>query len=166
MILSANMLTFLSAQFIKEIYNSVAYAQLQSWADMHGFNGAAKFFASQSSDEVGHSKEVLDYIHARNEMVSAPPSSLGPIAIPGYEGLFRFALALEQETTEALYAIKAQADAEGDLMTCAWLMRSGGLILEQVEEENVIQTILDRIDSRGIDPAAAHDIDVWLEGRE
>jgi len=86
---------------------------------------------------------------------------------------FDSALALEVDTTAAIARVYAQAMAESDMMTGAWLAQPGGLILEQVEEENVIQTIIDRIIARAAYSTAGadlngdvvHDIDVWiLEG--
>jgi ferritin len=61
---------------------------------------------------------------------------------------------------------------ELDIQTAVWIQ---GLISEQTEEENLYQTIIDRISVRGgngsqdvniiafsSDPSAIHDIDMWI----
>jgi len=182
MILSANMLSLLSAQYAHEIKNALAYASMQSWAEMRGLDGTAAFFAGQSKGETDHANMVLAYIHARNEQLATGLPISWPTEFPAsFVGQFLQAQAIERATTDAIYAIKAQAEAEGDYATCAWLSRPDGLILEQVEEENVIQTILDRVTARrglvtldqedgGTVPAempgeVIHDIDAWLKAR-
>jgi len=176
--ISANILTLLTAQYAHEISNALSYTLMQSWADMRGLNGTAAFFRKQAADEQAHAAKVLDYIHARSEQLSNVPA-ITPIQVAGlvfdtFVGQFDAALALEVDTTAAIARVYAQAMAESDMMTCAWLAQPGGLILEQVEEENVIQTIIDRIIARAAYSTAGadlngdvvHDIDCWLKGLE
>ena len=181
MILSANMLSLLSSQYAHEASNALKYAALQSWADMRGLDGTASFFEKQSKGETDHANKVLAYIQARNEQLQVCPIDWN-IAIPGsYQGAFASALEIERATTDKLYALKEQAEAERDLASCAWLMQSDGLILEQVEEERVIQSVIDRILVRtGALPilmgedvpmssetgSAVHDIVAWLKEHE
>lgn len=162
--LSASILTMLNAQYNSETANGVAYAMLQSWSEMRGLNGAAAFFRNQSADEFGHASEVLKYIHSRNEQLTSCNVQCATVSPVDYADLFTIAQTIERTTTEQVFAIKAQAEAEGDHATCAWLQQPGGLILEQVEEENTIQTILDRITARGEIGygQAVHDIDCWI----
>lgn len=179
MTISSNILAMLTAQYYHEVGNSILYTLLQSWADMRGLDGTAGFFASQAKGERGHAKMVLNYIHDRNEQLGlAPIPDVG--ALPDtFVGQFDAALARELLTTEMIKAIREQAYIEGDMMTCSWLDQPGGLVLEQVEEESTIQTILDRIiarsgniplDAADVTPAelpgnVIHDIDVWLKAR-
>lgn len=148
MILSANMLVMLTAQYSYETRNSLIYTMLQSWADMRGLTGTAKFMRSQAKGERGHADMVLNYIHDRNEQLAGvdivpfegPPES--------FAAVLASVQATERATTEQIRAILEQANAEGDMATCAWLNQPGGLVLEQVEEEATIQTILDRLAAR------------------
>jgi ferritin len=164
MILSANMISFLTAQYGNETANSVFYASLQSWAEMRGLDGTAAFLEKQSKGERDHADMILSYIHDRNEQLKSVDMSILPAVPVDFPSLFAMVQGREQATSEQIYAIKAQAEAEGDAMTCAWIMQPGGLILEQCEEERLIQTIIDRITIRGTDAATAHDIDVWISG--
>jgi ferritin len=178
MILSANMLTLLSAQYSHEIANSLAYTAMQSWAEMRGLNGTACFFKKAGSDERDHADMILAYIHDRNEQLDVQAVALHPSAADNFLGQFMAAQVIERMTTDLIANIRDQAEAERDMMTCAWLAAPAGLILEQVEEENIIQTILDRISARmgnvsldgsDVTPAETpgaviHDIDAWLGG--
>lgn len=168
MILSENMLALLSAQYAHEYSNALFYDALHSWADMRGFDGSAAFLKAQSDGERAHAAKVLAYIGDRNaelapmvpEIVAAKPATLLE--------LFQSVRTRETDTTDAIYAIRAQAEAEGDAATCAWLMQPDGLIIEQIEEERVSQTILDRWAMRsvggGVSGEIDHDMDVWIKG--
>jgi ferritin len=178
MILSANVLTLLCRQYSHEIANSLFYASLQSWAEMRGLDGTAGYMAAQSKGELAHADEVLKYIHDRNEQLVAP-LEIQVTAPASFVDLFMLSQARERLTTDMIAAIKAQAEAEGDMLTCAWIVQPSGLAMEQLEEERTIQSILDRITARrgmvpldaseGVDMAempgnVIHDIDCWIKG--
>ena len=179
MILSANVLTLLCRQYSHEIANSLFYAALQSWAEMRGLDGTAGYMAKQGADELKHAGQVLDYIHARNEQLTLAGIDIPETSPASFVDLFMLSQARERLTTDMIAAIKAQAEAEGDMLTCAWIVQPTGLAMEQLEEERTIQTILDRITARrgmvpldaseGVDMAempgnVIHDIDCWIKG--
>lgn len=181
MILSANLLTLLCRQYAHEVTNSLVYASFQSWADMRGLDGTAAFFASQAKGERDHADMVLKYIHDRSEQLAVMPIDVsGAVAPSSFVGLFLAAQELERGTSDAIAEIRAQAEVERDMMTCAWLVQPSGLVMEQIEEEATIQTILDRITARrGLVPLNGeleadmaempgeiiHDIDCWIKAR-
>lgn len=176
MIISANILSLLCRQYSHELANSIFYASLGSWAEMRGLDGTAAFMAKQSKGERDHADMVLGYIHDRNEQLAFQPLEVPDLGVASFKEMFDKTQARERETTDAIAEIKSQAEAEGDMMTCAWLMQPAGLIIEQVEEENTIQTILDRLSARmgnvmldSSDVSMAempgeviHDIDCWI----
>jgi len=179
MILSANVLTLLCRQYSHEIANSLFYASLQSWAEMRGLDGTAAYMAAQAKGELAHADIVLGYIHDRNEQLALAPLEIQATAPASFVDLFMLSQARERLTTDMIAAIKAQAEAEGDMLTCAWIVQPSGLAMEQLEEERTIQTILDRITARrgmvpldaseGVDMAempgnVIHDIDCWIKG--
>jgi len=183
MILSANILTLLCRQYSHEIANSLFYTSLHSWAEMRGLDGTAAYMAKQAAGERGHADLILGYIHDRNEQLTLSSLDMPaevPAEVPAsFVDLFLLAQARERMTTDMIAAIKAQSEIEGDIFTCAWLMQPASLIIEQIEEERTIQTILDRITARrGLVPMDSsssvdmaempgeviHDIDVWIKG--
>ena len=179
MILSANVLTLLCRQYSHEIANSLFYASLQSWAEMRGLDGTAAYMAHQSTHEREHADMILRYIHDRNEQLTIAGLDLPPASPASFVDLFMLAQARERLTTDMIAEIDTQAEAEGDMLTCAWILQPSGLAMEQIAEEREAQTILDRITARrgmvqldaseGIDMAempgnVVHNIDCWIKG--
>ncbi len=158
-ILSTKVLALLNKQYHHELKNHLRYINRASWADRVGLTGTASFFRKQAHGEAEHATQVLDFIEARSmditpEQISAEPF---PKDLPG---IFETAMAIERETTQMLKEISVASFAENDLQTFYWI---ADLVKEQTEEENITQTILDRIKVRGTgDPAAEHDMDVWI----
>lgn len=154
--LSASILGQLAAQWQHEKRNQITYEQVASHAEFLGLTGTAAFFGKQAAGEADHAKAVYDFIVARNERAQLPrvePVDLGT----GFREWFPAVMELERGTTEALKAIAASALSEADFQTFYWI---ADLIKEQTEEENVTQTIIDRM-------AITQDIhllDVWIGG--
>ena len=161
--LSAGMLSTLNSLYRHELTNHLIYRQFQSWASFRGLNGAEKWLSSQAQGEIEHAGKVFDYILERNEAADPAPFEFAAAVSPSdFAPIFSAILELERGTTAAWSACYGAAMAEGDFLTAQWIMGAGGLMAEQLEEENVAQTIVDRIAIRGQDAAAIHDIDLWL----
>jgi ferritin len=159
-ILSASLLAMLQDQFRHEVSNAMRYFSRSSWARYRGFEATADFFRKQAEDEQSHVERVMDWIEDRNMALAPSPYAFNEHADwPAYNDLFITALDIERNTTAKLTAIYQAALAESDLLL---LGPVGELLAEQAEEENTIQTILDRITARGTDGAAVHDIDLWI----
>lgn len=162
-ILSSNIRDLLQEQYRHEMSNHLRYVARSSWARFRGLEGIGSFFDGQAADESAHAASVRKYVEDRNEMVLPAPYVFDESMSWGsFADLFSSALEIERETTERLYIIYAEAVKAGDFMTSTWIQ---GLISEQVEEENIYTTILDRITSRGNELATAHDIDCWIASR-
>ena len=142
-----------------------------SWARYRGLENTGKFFDKEANGEKGHADIVRKYIEDRNETVESADITLSE-SFSLYPELFLTALDVERLTTEMLNTIYLAAFKEGDIQTVVWVQ---ALILEQTEEENLYQTIIDRISARGgngsqdmnitafsSDPSAVHDIDMWI----
>ena len=169
----AAVLSLLQAQFAHENANYFRYTARSTWASFSGLKGAAAFFSHEANDELDHAKIVRKYIESRNESVICAPFAFdedGNIAT--FDELFTSALEVERATTAGIEEIYAEAYNVGDFMTCEWV---GKMLAIQVEEENTYQEIIDRIVQRGggqgqdlsltvfrSDPAAVHDLDVWI----
>jgi ferritin len=158
--LSAAALSLLQEQYRHETSNSLRYFARASWARFRGFEATADFFQREAGGERKHALKVQSWIEDRNEQLIPEPYSYNdPSAFVAFTDLFSSALGVERLTTAMLNTIYAQAlsDADYQLVT-----QVSELVIEQIEEENLYQTILDRIASRGSDAASAHDIDVWI----
>jgi ferritin len=163
--LSEGMLSALNSLYRHELTNHLHYTQFRAWASFRGLTGAEKWFTAQAAGEAGHAERVLAYLIERNEAPEPAPFAFdAPLQDIAFADIFAAVLELERGTTAAWSACYAAAMAEGDYLTCQWLMEPGGLLAEQREEEQIAQTIVDRIAQRGQDTAAVHNIDVWLGG--
>jgi ferritin len=161
--ISENILLLLQEQHRHELANSFRYLERASWARFAGFEATGDFFENEAEGERGHADKVRKYIEDRNEMVKIAPLSYVDTIPASFPELFLTALEVERETTEKLNTLYAEAFRMGDFMTCGFIQ---SMINEQVEEENLYQTIIDRLTSRGTEMATNHDIDVWIGERE
>lgn len=158
-VLSSNMLSMLSAQWSHEMANHARYIARASWMRYRGLEDSGDFFEQEAGGEKEHADIVRKYIEDRNEALVPAWEAIEPLPSE-YADMFVSALDIERGTTERLQAIYAAAIAEGDYMTSTWVQ---GMISENVEEENLYQTIIDHIAMRGVDTATVHDIDCWVK---
>lgn len=158
--LSAAALSLLTDQFKHELSNSLRYLARSSWARFRGFEATADFFYREAQGEREHADKVRKWIEDRNEALVVEPYNYADASqFDSFDALFLTAIEVERDTTARLEKIYASALAEGDFLLLAPVSE---LLVEQIEEENLYQTIIDRIVARGTDLAAAHDIDVWI----
>ncbi len=169
-------LSLLQAQWKHETANSMRYTARASWARFRGLEGTGDFFEQEAAGEQGHAKLVREFIEARNEALAPEGFAFDePSAFGSFDALFTSALEVERTTTDMLNAIYAEAVRVADFQTSIWVQQ---LISEQTEEENLYQTIIDRMVQRGggsgqdealtafrKDGAAIHDLDVWIAER-
>jgi ferritin len=161
--ISTVLLDLLQAQYRQETANSLRYFARASWARFRGFEATADFFVREAEGERKHADIVRGWIEDRNEALVPEPFAYDePSTFAEYSKLFESAMAIEVATTESLSTIYASALKEGDFLLAAMVVE---LLKKQVEEENLYQSILDRIASRGSDAASDHDIDIWIGGR-
>lgn len=161
--LSAAALALLQEQYRHETSNSLRYFARASWARFRGFEATADFFQQEAKGEREHADKVQSWIEDRNEqLVPEPYSYDDPSSFIAFPDLFLSALEIERLTTTMLNRIYSQALLDNDYQLIAQVLP---LIAEQTEEENLYQTIIDRIRARGSDESAGHDIDVWIGER-
>ena len=156
--LSNNLLILLNEQYASEKQNQLIYEQSASIADFFGLDGTAKFFKVQAQGESDHAKLVYDFISKRNQKAIIESVECPQVPQEFYQ-LFTFAMAVELRTTEKLKTIATTALQEADLQTFYWI---ADLVKEQIEEENLTQTILDRFATCGMSQEQIHHYDLWI----
>ena len=174
--ISSKILDLLQTQYKHESSNHFRYVARSSWSRYRGLEAAGDFFAKEAEGEAGHAKIVRDYIESRNEAVDPAGFDFSDASQWNYyDELFTTAQQVEYETTDMLNNIYSVAMESGDFMTSTWVQ---GLITEQIEEENLYQTMIDRIVQRGggvdqvtainafrKDISAVHDFEIFLSER-
>ena len=166
--LSQGMIALLSQQYKHETANSLRYYQRSMYAEMIGLSGIASFYKKQAEGEREHADRVLSYVNDRNVMIAMagltfddPDINIGTDIVKTFES----ALIVEQTTTAMIEEMLKTARGERDYMTEQWLLDPSGLLKEQVEEEYLYQTIIDRINQMRNSASLAHDLDVYLSER-
>lgn len=158
-ILSQNIHNLLTDQYNHELCNFARYKARQSYADYLGLNGIAQFFGKEAAGEAEHAEKVFQFVSDRNERIYKVSPNASEEIPQGFRDIFISALEIERQTTTKLNNLATAAMREGDLQTFFWV---SDLIKEQTEEENLYQTIIDRIDTFGGDQTTAHLIDTWI----
>jgi ferritin len=151
----------LNEQIKKEEYSSRLYLAMASWCEANGFPGAAVFLYGHAEEERMHMLKLIHFVndrgaHAKLLDIEAPPLDYNSLL-----EIFTEILVHEQYITESINNLYQIAVDEKDYTTANFLQ---WYITEQVEEESLFSTILDRIKLVGNDKAGMFHIDKELEG--
>lgn len=130
------------AQIEKEMYSANLYLAMASWADRNGFSGVTQWMLAQSQEEVDHTVKFVNYINSRGgkalvSSIAAPPADFDNI-----KDLFEKTLAHEEYVSSTINNIVKVAQEEGDYTTLQWMQ---WFVTEQIEEEESINNILDKL---------------------
>ncbi|OVE74739.1 ferritin [bacterium E08(2017)] len=156
------MVDALNDQINAEIYSAYLYMAMSSWAANAGMAGAAKWFFGQAQEEMTHALKFYNYIQSQGERgvmlaIEQPPAD--------YDSLlhaFEETLAHEQKVTARINALADLAIEEKDHATSIMLQ---WFVSEQVEEEESVNEIIDKLKLAGADGSGLYMIDKELGAR-
>jgi len=139
---SPSMLELLNRQVNLEVFSSNQYRQMSTWCEQKGLTNCATFLLSQAEEELDHMRKLWTFINETGGMadmgaLDAPISSFDSAA-----EVFESAMAHEKKVTRSINEMVAHAFSEQDFATFNFLQ---WFVSEQVEEEALFQTILDRM---------------------
>lgn len=132
----------LVAQIEKEMYSSNLYLSMASWAEQNGFGGVAKWMLAQSQEEVNHTLKFVSYINSRGGKAIIPAISAPQVGFKDIKELFEETLRHEEYITSLINGIVKVTIAENDYTTSQWVQ---WFVTEQIEEEENVKAILDKI---------------------
>ncbi len=148
-------------QIEKEEFSSRLYLAMAIWAESNGYPGAASFLYQHADEERMHMLKFIRYVVSRGGLVV-----VGDIARP--EGTFKSLsdvfgkiLAHEEYITASINELYGITIEEKDYTTGNFLQ---WFITEQLEEESLMSTILDKMSLVGSDKAGMFHIDKELDG--
>ncbi len=144
--LSTKMLQILNEQVAKEVYASHLYMAMASWAENEGLAGIADWFYAQSEEEREHMLKFIRYVNERGGHAEVPLVEKPPKDFPGVKEAFDAALDHEKMVSAAINDIAALAFDEKDFATHNWIQ---WFIEEQREEEDSVQSIIDKLELLG-----------------
>jgi len=133
----------INEQIKNELQAHYNYLGMSAHFEDSPYLGFAKWMRMQSSDEHAHAMKLFDFLRERNvtielSAIDAPKTKYGPQPLE----VFEIALAQEQGVTKQINHLYELALTEKDYSTLQFLM---WFLQEQVEEENIVSDIIDRL---------------------
>ena len=157
--ISTEMTKAINDQISYEASSANAYIAIGSWCERTGYDGSASFFFEQAVEENGHMLKFLHYLNGVGAEAIIPAIEKPPSSFESLESTFQFGLKGEQTVTKAIYDLVDMTEKEKDRSTYSFLQ---WFIIEQIEEETLFQTILQKFDLLGKDKLAIYQIDQSL----
>jgi len=133
----------INEQIKNELQAHYNYLGMSAHFEDSPYLGFAKWMRMQSSEEHTHAMKLFDFLRERNvsivlSAIEAPKTEFGPNPLE----VFEIALAQEQTVTRQINALYELALNEKDYSTLQFLT---WFLQEQVEEENTVLDIIDRL---------------------
>jgi ferritin len=137
-----------------------AYVAMGSWCERTGYDGAAAFFFEQAVEENTHMLKFVHYLNNAGAEAIVPAIEKPAGHFDSLESTFQASLKSEQTVTKLINNLVEIAEREKDRATYSFLQ---WFVSEQVEEEILFQTILQKFEIFGRDKLAVYQIDQSLD---
>ena len=160
--LSDRMEKALNKQVNWELFSSYFYLSMSAYFESTSLAGCAQWMRAQAQEELYHAIKIYDFINERGgraimEAIDKPPSEWNsPLAV------FEEVLAHEQKVTGLINDLVNLAIDERDHATNIFLQ---WFVSEQVEEEDSVGTVLDKMRLIGEDKSGLFTLDQELGSR-
>ncbi|CAG0908669.1 unnamed protein product, partial [Cyprideis torosa] len=138
----------LNEQIKIEAESSQVYLSMASWADVKGLDGIAQFMYRHSDEERMHMLKLIKYVnerggHAKITALTAPKTDFGT-----FQNMFKEVYEHEISVSKNINGLVHIALEEKDYATHNFLQ---WYVAEQIEEEALARTILDKLGLIGND---------------
>jgi ferritin len=150
----------LNEQIKKEASSSQYYLAMASWAECNGLNGTAKFMYSHADEERFHMLKLIKFVNERGGKAVIPAIEQPPIDFKNLKNVFELLLSHEINVTESINNLVDICLQEKDYTTHNFIQ---WYVSEQLEEEALARTILDKIKLIGNDSGGLYLFDRDLE---
>lgn len=150
----------LNDQIAKEASSSQYYLSMASWAENNGLNGTAKFMYLHSDEERFHMLKLIKFVNERGGTAIVPAISQPPVEFDNLESVFTLLLEHEIQVTESINNLVDVCLQEKDYSTHNFVQ---WYVSEQLEEEALARTILDKLRLIGGDKGGMYMFDRDLE---
>lgn len=159
--ISSKMTKALSDQIGLEAFASNYYLSMASWCEVTGYEGAAAFFYQHGDEERQHMLKVIHYLNGIGVQAVIPLVKQPPKTFNSLESICKTALGNEKAVTTSINKMVELAQKEKDHSTFVFLQ---WFVNEQIEEEKLFETILQKFVLIGRDKLAINEIDKTLGG--
>lgn len=127
---------------------SMQYLSMATWADTNGYNGIAEFFYMHSEEERLHMTKLVKFINERGGEAIIPSLEAPRSNYSGIAELFEAFLESEVFVTEKINEIIFECLQQKDYNTHNFMQ---WYVAEQLEEEAMARTMLDKLKIIGDD---------------
>lgn len=132
----------LNAQIEVEARSSQFYLAMASWADTKGFSGVSQFLYRHSDEERQHMLKLINYVNQRGGKAIIPSLPKPPADFESVQVIFKELFEHEQKVTQRINEVVDACLAEKDYTTHNFMQ---WYVSEQIEEEALARTILDKL---------------------
>ena len=132
----------LNNQIYKEAMSSQYYLSMASWAESNGLNGTASFMYTHSDEERFHMLKLIKFVNERGGKACIDAIEKPPASFKNLKSVFEKLLQHELEVTKSINNIVDLCLQEKDYTTHNFIQ---WYVSEQLEEEALARTILDRL---------------------
>ena len=149
----------LNAQIDQEARASWFYLSAGTWAGVNGFDGAARFFYSQSDEERGHMLKIIHYLDDAGIQAEIPSLRGMSVNFDDLESAIRESLELEtrvKKSLNELLDIVQETKEYGIIKTVV------NLIENQTKEINNYENILQKFEIYGSEGFGISKVDELL----
>ena len=154
----------ISSQMVDAINNQIAYEAsgistyiaIGSWCERTGYEGSAAFFFEQANEENTHMLKFIHYLNNAGAEAIIPAIEKPQDKFDSLESTFQAGLKSEQTVTKLINNLVDIAENEKDRATYSFLQ---WFVSEQIEEETLFETILQKFEIVGRDKLAMYQID-------
>jgi ferritin len=150
----------LNDQVQKEASSSQFYLAMASWAERNGLNGTAKFMYQHSDEERFHMLKLIHFINERGGKALIPSLEQPPKEFSNLENVFELLLEHEIRVTESINNLVDICLQQKDYTTHNFVQ---WYVSEQLEEEALARTVLDKLRLIGGDKGGMYMFDRDLE---
>lgn len=158
--ISKKMAKALNEQIQLEGTASFLYLSMASWCDREGLEGCAKFMHRQSGEERDHMLRIFNYMSEVDTHALAPAIKQVPHTFDSVQKMLQQVYEHERKVTASIHRLMDIAVAENDYTTHNFLQ---WYVAEQLEEENLMRSILDKVKLIGEGAMSLYYIDKEIE---
>lgn len=157
----------LNDQIKYEATASMQYLAMASWADANGYNGVAEFFYEQSEEERLHMTKLVKFVNERGGNVIIPELEKPKADFNTLNELFDMFLSSEVFVTEQINHIIFECLQNKEYNVHNFMQ---WYVTEQLEEEAMARTLLDKLTIIGDDKSGQYlfdrDINMFARANE
>jgi len=138
----------LNDQIKVEAQSSHFYLSMACWAETKGYEGIANFMYAHSDEERMHMLKLVKYVNERGGHALIPALDQPPYSFDSVRSVFEILQSHEEKVSNHINSVVEVCLNEKDYSTHNFMQ---WYVKEQIEEEALARTIMDKINMMGPD---------------